>query len=172
VENQFAEFEIMVIEKEVSRKSYQDIAFFLDRSVDDVREFIGEWIKNRGIIPYQQVLDESKPVKPPKEKKERAPRKNITAIQREKKEKVKRITSRVIVPDKRPAMNKRGVYRTRVVDYSQMQTVKIDEKTYIYIKLGEDPAQAKKKYLDNLAPRQFQSSEGKIVEVKKFKPIK
>jgi hypothetical protein len=59
VENQFAEFEIMVIEKEVSRKSYQDIAFFLDRSVDDVREFIGEWIKNRGIIPYQQVLDVS-----------------------------------------------------------------------------------------------------------------
>jgi hypothetical protein len=68
----------MIIRKEISRKSYSDIAFLLDRSVEETTTIVNELAKDIGMIPYQQVLDEKrkelKMLRPAKEPKIRKPR--------------------------------------------------------------------------------------------------
>jgi hypothetical protein len=65
--------------------------------------------------------------------------------------------------------NEKPKFVQRTVDYSQLVSVRVDSKTIIYIKPGEDPEIAKKKYIANLKKPQFLPT---TVQVKKFKPIK
>lgn len=138
-----SEADIMLIEKEVQRKSFRDIAFLLDRTVDDVKKFIKELCEQKSIIPYQQLLNDKKDQS-----------KEATKKPREKKEKKKepKVISRIIetqLEDKR-RRGRQPKFETKKVDYSQLRTVKVDEKTYIYIKPGDDPKKAIEKYKQNL----------------------
>lgn len=167
MDNQFYEFEILMIEKEIRRKSYADIAFLLDRPVEEVSAFINDYLIGKDIVTFQQLLDQRLSERPARIKKPKQPREPKPE---KKKEKV--ISSRVIIPDRRPRAESRRRYKTLEVDYSTLRTVRIDSKTFIYIKDGEDPATAKDKYLASLTPRKFLPTNGVSTEVKKIKPIK
>lgn len=50
-------------------------------------------------------------------------------------------------------------FKTIHVDYTQLQTLRIDRKTTIYIKPGQDPEAAKKKFLKNYSKSLFLNNE-------------
>src|SRR5438034_1065961 len=128
----FTEADIMLVEKEVSSKSYKDIAFLLDKSPDDVKSFISTWLPGKNIISFQSLLN-ARParVRPPREKKKKDPV----------------IISRVIERAQKEKRNRAGeiIFKIKPVDLSLLQSVKVDSKTWIYIKPGEDPVKAKEK---------------------------
>ena len=65
-------------------------------------------------------------------------------------------------------------FRTRQVDYSQRIAVRIDHKTIIYCKPGDNISEVKKRYLERLKDSKTRMGAPDITahEVKKFKPIK
>ncbi|MFL5809209.1 MAG: hypothetical protein ACJ749_06775 [Flavisolibacter sp.] len=161
MENHFTEADILLLEKEICFKSYKDIAFLLDRPVDELIKFLDGWLPGKGLIPHQLLLNQkvlSRPIRV-----------------REKKEKKKEpvISSRIILPDQKQRRNRNGeiIYKTRKVDLSSLHSVKIDSKTWIYIKPGQDPVQAKDAYMKKLREHKsrFLEQEKTITEVKKFK---
>jgi hypothetical protein len=167
MENSFDEFEVNIIEKEITKKSYRDIAFLLDRSVEEVTIFINQWLEGKEITSLQQLRDQAKKDRPPV----------IRSLKRKKNKKEDPlITSRIILPDQKQKKNRAGelIYKTREVDLSKMHEVKIDRRTWIYIKPGQNEEVVKKKYLQRLADCKstFIENEKPTKEVKKFKPIK
>src|SRR4051812_5944632 len=128
MENEFADFEIAIIEKEVTKKPFRDIAFLIDRSIEEVTSFINQFLQGKEIVSYQQQLDQKKKDRPPVIRKPR-PKKQKTE---KKKEPV--IKSRIIIPDQKQKRNRAGeiIFKTKVVDLSKLQQVKIDTKTWIY----------------------------------------
>lgn len=165
METAFADYEVAIIEKEVTKKPYKDIAFLLDRTVEEVTAFVNQFLHGKDIISLQQLRDQEKKDRPP-----------VIRKPREKKEKKKEpvITSRIIIPDQKQKRNRAGeiIYRTREVDLSKLHEVKIDNKTWIYIRPGQDPEEVRKKYLQRLADckSRFVDNEKTFKEVKKFKP--
>jgi hypothetical protein len=168
MENEFTELEIALIEKEATRKPYSEIAFLLDRTVKEVKDFISVFFKDREIVLFQSLLDEKKKTRPsvireprPSKGEKKKPRKISRIIQQENKAAFK---------------NTRGgrVYFDRQVDYSKLITVRIDDKTFVYAQPGEDPDKVREKYFHNLTlPKQISPSQrNKTLEVKKFKPVK
>lgn len=137
---QFTEADIMLIEKEISSKSYKDIAFLLDKPVEDLKAFLKDWLPGNGLIPFQQL-------QPEKEKRMPAPRKP-----REKKKPEPKIISRQIIQEQKVKRDRQGkpIFQTKTVDLSKLHQVRIDHKTCIYIKPGQDPEKIKKAYLKRL----------------------
>jgi hypothetical protein len=167
MENQFEEYEIQLIEKNIMRKPYSDIAFLLSRPLEEVSAFINDHIKDRGIITHQQTIDQKKAERTHTEKKPRAAR------PRKKKEKDTKIISRLILQDQKVARAKRfePAFKTKKIDYSKMKTVRIDDKTIVYAEIHEDPEVVRKKYFSNKKVRPFLPTGSKNTEVKKFKPV-
>ena len=132
----------MLVEKEVRVKSYADIAFLLDKSSAEVASFINAWLPGKGIISHQMLLDENKKRRPP-----------VVRKPREKKKKDPIITSRIIQADQKQKRTRNGlpIFKTKAVDLSQLVQVKINRKTWIYIKPGEDPEEARAKFLQRLS---------------------
>jgi hypothetical protein len=126
---EFSTIDVELIEKEVTRKSHADIAFLIDKPVEEVAAFIGDYFKDKGIITFQEV--------------QKKPRERMPSKPKEKKKDVI-ITSRRILKDrsKRPEPK----FQTKKVDYSKMTSVRIDDKTMVYLKPGQTTEQAKAKY--------------------------
>ncbi|MGN6478316.1 MAG: hypothetical protein ACTHKV_13910 [Flavipsychrobacter sp.] len=155
----FADYEIMIIEKEVAKKSYRDIAFLLDRSVEEVKAFVTAFIQDKNIVPFQTTIEQA--------------RKARTPVVRINRKKAAVIISRTIEQAQKIKRNRAGeiIYKTKVVDLSKMQEVRIDRKTCIYIKPGQDPQLAKEKYLQRLKDFRSRFVEGeKEKQVANFKP--
>jgi hypothetical protein len=148
---QFSASDIMLIEKEISRKPYKEIAFLIDKTEPQLRQFLNTWLEGRSIVVYQQTLDLSRRYSAPAEKKVRAPK--------EKKKKERKIESRLLTSSA-PPNRRRGEphFKTKVVDYSKMVRVNIDDKTAIYIKPGQDPKIAKQLFLQRLADKHHQNT--------------
>ncbi|HTD95132.1 MAG TPA: hypothetical protein VK644_15005 [Chitinophagaceae bacterium] len=99
--------------------------------------------------PKAAKVKAAKPIKPKKEKVNRDPG-GLKARQAERdreRQKSRNLDERRQA-EKRQSES-RGKLRTRVVDYSQMRSVKVDNGTYIYVKKGEDPAAAIQLYKAN-----------------------
>ncbi len=126
-----------LIEREVGNKSYADIAFLIDRPVDEVREYVKLLRESAPIITHQDVVEEKRRIAA-------ANRKPREYKPREKKKADPVIISRVIVPDRmsqvrnNDANRNRRAYKTRVVDYSTKRLIRVDDKTMIYVDEGED----------------------------------
>ena len=135
---QFSDADVMLLEKELTRLSYKQVAFLLDKTVEDVIAFVSEWLPGKDIVPYQAMLDEKASGRPQTVRKPR--------------EKKAKIISRQIEQEQRVRRNRMGevMFKTKVVDYSKMKEVRIDHKTCIYIKPGEDPKKARDDYLTKL----------------------
>lgn len=151
MDQHFTEADIMLIEKEISQKSYKDIAFLLDRPVEEVIGFCILYAREKGIVTYQQQLDENRPAKKVREKAEKAPREKKHAGRPAKKPEPK-IISRQIIQEQKVKRDRQGkpIFKTKTVDLSRLHQVRIDHKTCIYIKPGQDPEKVKKTYLKRL----------------------
>lgn len=145
----FTTADIMLIEKEIGRKPYSDIAFLIDRTKADVAEFVKHWLDGKDVVPYELQLQQKRASRAPVERKPRA-----------KKEKQKKpvIISRS-VPSEAPVKPNEGnfrmrrgqpVYNTKAVDLSKLVQVRIDAKTCIFIKPGQDPEEEKARFISNL----------------------
>lgn len=139
--NQFSEADIMLIKKEITRKSYLDIAFLLDKELQDLKLFLEEWSPAAGIISYQQLLDERQASRPVRIRKPR-----------QMQEKKPKIISRIIENEQKEKRQKgrEPKFQTKAVDYSQLQSVRVDQRTFIYIQAGDDPKKAIEKYHQTL----------------------
>jgi hypothetical protein len=74
----------------------------------------------------------------------------------------KKITSAYITQQIRDNRKEKPSFQTRQIDYTQKVLLKIDAKTSIYINAGEDPEQAKQKYLEKVnASREFSLAKNK-----------
>jgi hypothetical protein len=136
MENEFTSFEIDLIGRELSRKSYSDIAFLIDKEISDVTSLARTHFPD--LIPYQVLLDEKKAARPPVIRKPRPP-----------KEKKPKIISRRIVQEQKVQRARRNEpkFATKVVDYSNMKSIRVDDRTYAYPKPGEDPEQCRERVL-------------------------
>jgi hypothetical protein len=166
MDNSFDDVEIAIIAKELSKKTYSDIAFLIDRSVEEVTAFINQYLEGKDLVSHQQLVNQKKQARPP-----------VTRKPREKKEKKKElvIISRIIeLPKEKLKKTRAGeiIFRTKVTDYSKMQQVKIDSKTWIFIKAGEDPHEAKQRYFNRLVEsksKMVDSQGGSWSKVSNFK---
>lgn len=144
----FTLVDTMLIEKEITRKSYRDIAFLIDRTKEDVAEFVTYWLRGKDIVPFELLEQEKRAARPKPERKPR-PKKE------KKKEPV--IISR-LVPSESPKpyeghfRPRRGqpVFKTKAVDLSKLVQVRIDSRTCIFIKPGQDPEEEKARFISNL----------------------
>jgi hypothetical protein len=121
----------------MAHKSSVAIALILDIDAPSVSEFIKS--HSAGITTMDDKMAERKEkqaiIKPPKEPKP-------------KKKKANKITSAKIVYAQIKRQVKR--YADREQNFKTLIPVKIDHKTYIYIKPGVDPEMAKEKFLLSL----------------------
>ena len=125
----FTFFETILIRNELTSKSFRQIADLLNRSMEEVAEYATMLAKEEGLILFGSNCKEKN--KPSKVKPE-----NKQAV----------IISRYI--EERQAENRRKSkepkYETKPFDPSKLVAVKVDEKTIIFIKPGEDPIAARK----------------------------
>jgi hypothetical protein len=140
---EFTELDITIIQKELGRKSYDDIAFLIDKTAEEVKAAALIISDSTGIIPYQRILDEKRKVRPVIEKTPRA--------RRVKKPKEPVIISRVISKPVKHQVVRRPEKRlaSKNIDWSQMVTVKIDRRTSVMARRDEDPAAVREKFMQN-----------------------
>lgn len=146
---QFTAIETMIMQREAATKTASSIAFLLDRSVDDVKWFLRSIAEDGGISTRQSQIEQKKAARPVKQK-----------VPKPKKQKAPKIISREVkfVPSafelqQRAKRTKEAAdrFQTKAVDYSQLITVKVDNRTHIYIKPGQDPQAAIDRFHKSLA---------------------
>jgi hypothetical protein len=173
--NEFSITEIRLIKSLLSKKTDEAIAMILERPVEEVtakiRELSGMEVSHSDIMRRRKIRQEEQ-LRLKEEKK------RINLLQQQQNIK-KASTSKLISLQNAEREQRRKtlaspLFATRAIDYSEMKAVRIDSRTIIYAKPGEDPEVVRKKYLSNkqlpknIAPVQRSAT----VEVKKFKPIK
>lgn len=131
----FSFFETVLIRNELSCKSFKQIGDIIGRAPDEVAEFATVMAKEEGLNLFGcEIKEKNKPSKVKPENKQ--------AI----------ITSRHI--EERQIENRRKSrdpqYETKPFDPTKLVAVKVDEKTIIFIKPGEDATAARKACLERL----------------------
>lgn len=175
MENSFSVFEVRLLKSLLSKKSDEEIALMLERPVHDVSAKIHEL--TGGISPFQEKLQQKKKQQ---ERREEIVRQKKQQQQAKKVvEKKRTVSSRIIshqTADRVQARKRRDEpqFKTKAVDYSQLVAVRIDHRTVVFAKPGEDPDKVREKYFANQKlPKNISPSQrNNTVEVKKFKPIK
>lgn len=165
--SEFTSFEIRLLTSMVSKYSDEDIAGMLEKPVQDVTAKIQELTgganpyKEKATIAVMEKLNrlprEKKKTGPKKLPKKTGPKKSAKR-QQEEEAKRRRIETRKLAAQRvaeRQAVKrqKEVLFKTKTVDYSQLQTVRIDHRTVIYARPGEDPETARKRYLQNRPKR-------------------
>lgn len=200
--NEFSITELRLIKSLLSKKSDETIAMILGRTVEEVtgkiHELTGMEVSYSDIMRRRKIRQEEQ-LRLKEEKKrinllqrqlsvDRKRQQTVERNRQKKQEKQslqeqqnfkKTSTSKLIARQNAEREQRRKslaspLFATRAIDYSEMKAIRIDSRTIIYAKPGEDPEEVKKKYLSNkqlpknIAPVQRSAT----VEVKKFKPIK
>lgn len=131
----FSFFETVLIRNELSNKSFKDIASILNRPIDEVAEFATILAKEEGLTLFGGVAKEkNKPSKvKPENKQAVIVSRHIEARQSEQRRK-----------------GREPQYETKTFDPSKLVAVKVDEKTIIFIKPGEDATEERKACLERL----------------------
>lgn len=141
------------------QKSASDIARLLDYDIADVTAFINSAVEGSEIVTCQMKLDARKKARPSKaapgkrrkpEQVRRAEEKNREYLISEQK-RLNKLEKENIEQSRRKASweSRRPLYKTKVVDYSKLITVRINRKTVIYAKPGEDIEKLKKSFRKN-----------------------
>lgn len=149
----FSDLEKSMVKNMMMQKSHTYIANMLEKPIESISTLVD--ILANGAITKQMKLDAKKPVK--KAKAPKAPKKKagktLEQLNRERKElqqktvarEAKNQVERTLVQNREHAKRK---YKSLVVDYSKLVTVRINDKTFIYAKPGEEE-KAKKQFLKN-----------------------
>ena len=148
----FTDIELTTVKNMMLTASIRDIAFILDRSEVEIRLVMKE-LKEEDTITRQDIIDENAV----KRQKTAKPAKKVKVESQEQKLKRERLAERSAAHRQRMNMEEARrkeklaarlpAFKTKVVDYSIMRSVKIDRKTTIILKPGEDKEKAIAKYL-------------------------
>ena len=176
MENDFSLAELRIMQYLAPRKSYEDIADILGRDLTYIRAYLQHFVRDNKIVAYQQRIDEKQKLKEKeKEWKQLSKRKaeaDAETVRARKKElhRIHRAREAEISLKRNRTQHS---FANRNQDYSLMVSVRIDSRTIVFAKRGEDHELVKRKYLQNLesyaAPV---SPASKNVHISKFKPIK
>lgn len=131
----FSFFETVLIRNELPFKSFKEIASILNRPTDEVAEFATTLAKEEGLTLFGRVEKEKN--KPSKVKPEN---KQAVIISRH-------IEQRQIEQRRK---GRTPQYETKTFDPSKLVTVRVDEKTIIFIKPEEDATAARKACLERI----------------------
>lgn len=142
-----------IIRNMMLKHSHKEIADLLGYTVPVVAACIELMVSGTAIVTRQMVIEskkiaQAKPVKKKKPLKE----KKIEAEWREQKEQKKLNTQEKIEHVRKQqtaAWLARKTFKTIPVDLKKLVSVKIDDKTAIFIKPGEDVEAARKKFFKN-----------------------
>ncbi len=155
----FSTLDQSIIRNSMLSKSDKDIAALLGCSTADVHAYISNQLLGTNIVSRQMKLEAKRPAKKPKIKAEKKqnPAKTIRQIKQHqqklavKEQKQKNLTEKYLAErrSKNETHENRRRYKTREVDYSKLILVKIDSKTSIYIKPGQDAEIEKERFLKN-----------------------
>jgi hypothetical protein len=174
MENSFSVFEVRLIRSLYTKKSDEDIALVLEKPTVLVSEKIKEM--TGGISPFHSEQRER--IKQGERKAEVTRQKKQEKKSKEQVENKRSKSSRIIASQNAEMERKRKLreqpqYKTKEVILSNLIAVRIDQRTTIFIKPGEDPMQAKLKYFDRLREKQKvlfpQPDPEKWKKVSKFK---
>lgn len=147
----FSYLDIQIIKASLATKTDEQLAFITERSVEDVHAFIneltgGEAIKrNEDVIAYQAARGrESKQ----REKLVKDIVKEEAKVKRERK--ARELQERMNMNERRNVEARRReeskTFKTRKINMSELQSVRIDRKTIVFVKPGTDINWVKKMY--------------------------
>jgi len=172
MENQFSEMDQSVIRNMMASKSAKDIARMVDSNAGDVAAFIKTAVDGTSILTYQMRLDAkkmakpAKSAKPAKKKSKKLSDAALLKIEQAKKEKEQNYKIKMAshkealaARDAKAYQRRPPSYKTIVVDYTKLQTVRIDRKTVIYAKPGENIEALKKRFLKNYGTKVLKENE-------------
>lgn len=149
MQNDFSIVDTRIINSLLHKKPVDYIAMIIDMPIDAVMNKIKELITGTNRLPF----DDKKHNQVLKEKALKENRKNLNAV---------------YLKQRSERKNSVPKYQTRVVDYSQMITIRIDAKTCINVKAGTDVEKAKQQFFDTY--KSFtQTAENPWQQIKKFK---
>lgn len=148
METNLSVMEIRLLQGLVVKASHQDIAAMLGKPIEVIGPAVEKIAKANKLVSFQSKLDSKA-------------KKQVAAIARKQEKVVKarklktneaKVISRVI--EQQQEINRRKSrepeYKTKVVDYSQMIAVRLDAKTTIYAKPGDDIEALKRKCLERM----------------------
>jgi|GEM_PF-5792147 len=140
----FSPIEIQLIKSSLDTKTDQELADLLDRSVEEVVQIIND-LTNGAASDRSRDVEKYKQEELARKKAKRSGRQARTVKRDTELEakQAKRAKDQVIGRAKTEALTSASrtreesrTYKTRQVDYSQMQLLRIDDKTQIYVKKG------------------------------------
>jgi len=172
MDNDFSFMEILVIQMNVTKMAAEDIAQLIRKPIAPVAEYIELFARKHNVITFKEkvLAKEQKKNEKAKARQQQLQLKNIKSRQ----EKPVRISvSKANETFQRKIREEKEKYQTKSVDYSKMIAIRIDDKTVVYAKPGEDIEEVRKKALQRMWDRKMILQNPKnYVEVKKFKPLK
>jgi len=145
--------------------TYKQIADLLEKPVNEIADVIERTFKGiDNLQTYQDKVDKRNAVRAamPKKIKVIKPRpasvgkeKLIDPVLVRKKQERERKLAIISQQDERRRVNQesnRSKFVTKKVDYTEMRSLRIDRKTIIYVKDGEDPEEVRARFLLNYKP--------------------
>jgi hypothetical protein len=154
--DEFTPLEIQLIKCSLTVRTDEEIAELLERPVQDIRKLINDLTGMAG--QRQQEIQERRLVQlQAKSVKRNIQRKKAEEHidNQEKKEKIKppeqteqkqrNSEHRAQLKKQDSAMSRK--YSTRQIDYTKLRSLRIDDRTTVFLEPGDDPEEVRKKYL-------------------------
>lgn len=137
---EITELDICIIRNNMKTKSAKQLAGMLDIDVVYVELYLKRLAGECDIVTRQMEIDIRKAsiVRPPKKIKPKAVTGRVP----------KQKSAGEVFHAERKKHLDRSKLHDRVVDYSQLKTLRIDSSTFIYLKPGEDAEEARRLYLE------------------------
>jgi len=145
---EFSETERSIIQNMMATKSHKEIAFMVDRNIEDVAAFIKKLCAETGLPARQQKLDDKRKHRPDKVSLKKLEKKSEAALlNREQKERNRQERRRINHEKEKERIENEQRFETKKEDYSNKVMVKVDRNTYIYAERGKEQ-QARNEYLN------------------------
>lgn len=177
MQSELSNIDKRIIQSLIKTRSFAEIADVIDQPLEDVLQYASAFAKDKDILTKQQHLDEQNALKEKRNIERIAAKEKITSDAARKKDFEKLQKKNRLAREQELINNRKRsrepLFKTKIVDHSQMISVRIDSKTIIQVPKGSDIKLVKENYLKRvqeskpLAPTQRTTK-----EVKKFKPIK
>lgn len=152
--NEFNDIERVLISQNLVRLTDEQIADIIGKPVDAVRQYINNITGGGTIrISKSQKKQKREKINVPKVKNSPA-KKHLVKVNKELAERQTRISPTQIrekLKADRKMQLEKETFKTQQVDYTKMISVRIDHRTTIYIKPGQDPEEARKRYINSRA---------------------
>ena len=159
---EFSPANISIIENMMMYKRHKAIAEMIEMPLQETGELIEALCKEKEVMSYQTRMEtlvairnagKPKKLRPARKKRirKKAGENEEQKLARERKEEraaaERQRVSMQHQRNKERELARKPIMKIKVVDYSEMKRIKVDSKTWIYIKPGEDETAAREKYL-------------------------